>query len=306
MPNTLGHIGGQGAISTIVFRHVDPKWIYLGCLIPDFPWILLRITRVILPDLDIYTLRLYFIVMASFFSCLILCAAISVLTTKFRKVFLILGINSFIHLVLDAMQIKWGNGVHLLAPINWNYTRFQLFWPESIATILLTVLGIIYIAANWQKGINMTIPVKSLSRKNMIVFILIVMGYFVLPYTLIKYPLQADNFYIQTLMNFDDRKGKYIEFDRMNYVPDSDGGILISFAGEEFRAVGINLDREVTVAVRARFISTRRLEVIEYHVLEKGLRDLASYVGILVILVVWISSFIRSKKSRYLSTISGG
>lgn len=306
MPNTLGHIGGQGAISTFLFRHVDPKWVYLGCLIPDFPWILLRITRAILPDLDVYRLRLYFMVMASFFSCLILCAAISVLTTKFRKVFLILGINSFIHLVLDAMQIKWGNGVHLLAPINWNYTRFEFFWPESIPSILLTVLGIIYIALNWKRGINLSIPLKSLNRQNIIIFILIVMGYLVLPYTLIKYPLQADNFYIQTLMNFDDREGKYIEFDRMNYVPDSDGGILISFAGEKFRAIGINLDHEETVAVRARFISTRRLEVIEYHILEKGLRDLASYVGILVILVVWISNFIGSKKSRYLSTISGG
>jgi hypothetical protein len=306
MPNTLGHIGGQGAISSLLFRHVDPKWIYIGCLIPDFPWILLRITRVILPDLDIYTLRLYFMVMASLFSCLIFCAAIAILTTKFWKVFLILGINAFVHLILDALQLKWGNGVHLLAPFSWKYTRFELFWPESIPSILLTVLGIIYIASNWKKGIHLSIPVKASSRKNMAIFIFILLGYFILPYTLMTRLLQANNFYIKTLMDFDEREGKFIEFNRMNFVPDSDGGTLTSFAGETFKATGIKLDRKETVAVRARFISPQKLDVIEFHILEKDLRDLASYAGILVILVVWIIYIINHKKSTFEPTMSGG
>jgi hypothetical protein len=54
-----------------------------------------------------------------------------------------LSINAFFHSIIDALQTKWGNGVHLFAPFNWDLINFGLFWPESIITYALTVFGLI-------------------------------------------------------------------------------------------------------------------------------------------------------------------
>ena len=50
--------------------------------------------------------------------------------------------NAALHLVLDALQTKWGSGVHFFAPVSWTSTNWGLFWPESIVTYGLTTLGV--------------------------------------------------------------------------------------------------------------------------------------------------------------------
>ena len=42
VPNTLVHFAAQGAASHGLWRRLDPRWVYLGCLLPDLPWILRR------------------------------------------------------------------------------------------------------------------------------------------------------------------------------------------------------------------------------------------------------------------------
>ena len=57
--------------------------------------------------------------LASLAGTLLLCAAIAALTTTPRLVASVLGLNALLHLLLDATEQKWGNGVHLLAPFSW-------------------------------------------------------------------------------------------------------------------------------------------------------------------------------------------
>ena len=61
---------------------------------PDLPWILQRLVQVALPSFDAYDLRLYAIVQASLFFCLLLSLALAMFSTLFWRTFAILGINS--------------------------------------------------------------------------------------------------------------------------------------------------------------------------------------------------------------------
>ena len=145
MPNTLAHLGVQGFLTRTIIREADIKWIFLGALIPDFPWIARRAILFLIPQVDPIDLRLYAIAQSSLAGCLLLAAAISLLTYKPLRIFIILAINSLLHLLIDALQTKWGNGVHLLAPVSWHTWNLGYFWPETMATYALTVLGVIYV-----------------------------------------------------------------------------------------------------------------------------------------------------------------
>ena len=93
----------------------------------------------------LYRRRFYFVY------CLSL--ALATISKHFWRTLIILSINSLLHLLLDATQIKWANGVHFFAPFNWQLANFNLFWPESIPTYILTFFGLIYFAINWRKCI---------------------------------------------------------------------------------------------------------------------------------------------------------
>ena len=42
MPNTLVHLGVQGLGNRLISTEIDLKWVFLGCIIPDLPWIVRR------------------------------------------------------------------------------------------------------------------------------------------------------------------------------------------------------------------------------------------------------------------------
>ena len=58
MPNTLAHMGVARLTSLALFRDADAKWIYIGCVIPDIPWIIQRLVASILPGTNLLDLRL--------------------------------------------------------------------------------------------------------------------------------------------------------------------------------------------------------------------------------------------------------
>ena len=132
MPNTLVHLGIQGLGNRLVSTRIDLKWVFLGCIIPDLPWIFRRVIIGLNSAIDRYDVLLYSAVQASLLFCLLLALACALVSEKPRLVFAILAVNSLIHLLLDAVEIKWGNGVLLLAPLNWQLLNFNLVWPDSV------------------------------------------------------------------------------------------------------------------------------------------------------------------------------
>ena len=297
MPNMLAHFGAQAVLTRTVLPTADIKVIFLGCFLPDVPWILQRIIRSFFPGFDPYSVRLYAIVQASLFVTLFLCGALAILSKSPGKVFSILAINSLLHLILDALQTKWGNGVLLFAPFSWAQLNFELFWPESLPTYLLTLLGLGYVGWVWKSVIIESPLLPNLSSHKVILAIGFVGLYFLLPIGLLNGPLMENNHYIKTLQDKNTRVGHEIEFDRNSYAKMPQKNILQSWTNEEFQILGQGLDQSGSVSLRGRFLDPSRIQLIEIHEHVRGFRDGSSYIALVLLLSMWGLAFFRTWKS---------
>ncbi len=296
MPNTLAHLGIAGVTTRSIIKSADLKWIYLGAIIPDLPWIFQRLGKVIIPDVSFYDLRLYVIIQSTYLFCLIAGLAISFFSKEYLRTFLILASGSLIHLLLDSLQKKWANGVHLFAPVNWDLFNLNLFWPESIPTYLITIFGLAYFIVTFKKGIKTPLNLVIRNIKKWIFALIVVSTYFIAPLYLIDQPRQANNHFVNTLENYDERPGKYFEMDRSGYRYEDGQAILRTFAGEDILLKNIDIKKSGTISIRARFIDKNTAEIIDYHIHSVLFRDGASYIGLLMIIIFWGAAFFRNRK----------
>ena len=213
MPNTLAHIGVQGFSTKSIFNFSDLKWIYLGCIIPDFPWILQRILKY--SNLfNLYDVRDYSIILSTLLFSIILSGALSMFSINSKKVFLILAFSSLFHLMLDPLQIKWANGTHLFAPFSWHLLSFNLFWPESILTYIITGFGLLYFIYYYKSALKESSDLTIPGIKKMYLMISLLLVYFIVPLFMLNLPEQNNNHFVKTLRDYNSRQGKYIELDR--------------------------------------------------------------------------------------------
>ena len=91
MPNTLAHAGVQGLATHTTVSEADLRWVYLGCVIPDVPWILQRAARVVIPGIDPFALWAYVIIQVTLLGCIVLSAASALLAQAFWRTWAILG-----------------------------------------------------------------------------------------------------------------------------------------------------------------------------------------------------------------------
>ena len=292
MPNTLAHFGIQTLTSKGVFRQVDVKWIGLGCLIPDLPWITQRLIHP-LSVVDPINLRVYVIIQSTLFFSLILSAAISLQVKNSSKIFLLLGFNCLFHLLLDPTQIKWANGTHLLAPFSWQMTCFGWYWPEQLPSLLLTMAGLmIFLIFAWQdRHREMTFI---LDRKRQAAASLLLAAYLLLPLLLFNGPLQANNHFSATLKNRTDRTGVYIEIDRKPYL--AEAHTIATYSDELLKLTGRLPEHDGVLSLQGQFTDNSTILISKYHV-HSPMRDIYSYIGIIVLLVSWLVALF-SKRIR--------
>jgi len=287
MPNTLLHLGAQGLLSKALFRGADVKWIYLGCVLPDIPWILNRIVQPMASKAVVYDLKLYVAVQSSLMFCLVAAAALACLARRSWFVFAILAFGSLMHLLLDACQTKWGNGVILFAPYSWDLVNFGLFWPESSVTFVLTGFGIVFFAYAWHR-----FPVE---KSDLVVprgraawlFAVTAVTYVMLPLWFLPASKAADVHFVDTLQTPSTRAGKQIALDRVAYIHRSGSDVIRSWTGEELHVVGVGHDQDGRVSIRGHFVDPRSIFVERVHVHYGKLRDYASYVGLALMVLAW-------------------
>lgn len=294
MPNTLAHIGVQGILNQAAKPGIDPKLVCLGCLLPDLPWIFQRALTGVLPGSDPYTIRLYCIAQASLVVTLLLCGALAFLSKAPREVFVILGLNAFLHLLLDGLQTKWANGVHLIAPISWDLWNAGLFWPESLPTYIMTGCGLFYIGWQWRNGVKRPFPISRWSPPKVAVSASLLMLYFIVPLVLLEGPRNANNHFVRTLEETEIRTGHPLELDRPHYVKTPAGDVLRIFTGENIRTTKEVLDHSATISVRGRFVTPTQLRILEFHEHSTWFRDVGSYLGILLLIGMWLGAFLKS------------
>ncbi len=286
MPNTLAHFGIQAILTRFAIPTADPKVVFLGCMLPDVPWIIQRLVLGLLPDLNPYSVRLYVIVQASLFMTLILCGALAILSKTPVQVFSILATGSLMHLFLDALQIKWGNGVHFFAPISWELLNFALFWPEDLSTYVLTGLGLGVFLWSWKHAISIPPNFASWSLRNLGLCLTIVVLYFVLPLAFLNGPYDQDNHYVKTLLQKDRRPDQPVEFDRTYYEKRSKGAVVYAY-GEELLVSPHLLDHSATVSLQGRFLSPGHIAVSSLHEHTPWFRDGSSYLGLSLLCLMW-------------------
>lgn len=286
MPNTLAHIGINGIFSKTVIKKADLIWIYLGCIIPDIPWIIRKSTEILLPSINGYDLQAYVIVEATLFFSILLSAAFASISKNFWKTLLILSFGSLLHLLLDSIQIKWANGVHLFAPVDWSLINFGFFWPESAWTYLLTLLGLLFFLYNWQ-GLKESTPQFNLSVKNLFISASFLVIYFVGPLYFMNEVKIADNHFISSLEEIENRVGKYIEMDRRKIFFDKNEQkyFIQSFDKSKIKIENIKKLSSSKLSIRGEFVNKNTIWITEYHENWDTFRDGASYLGLALILL---------------------
>jgi hypothetical protein len=249
------------------------------------------------PTIDHYGTRLYAINQASLCLCLVLGGALAALSSRPWRTLTILGLGCALHLLLDACEIKWANGVSWWVPFNWRLSQFGLVWPESAIIYSITLFGLAYFlwAARRAAAEVHTFP-RGVRRYALSTALL--MGYCVLPLLWLEPPARADNHFVATLSSRGNRTGHYVELDRPFYSGDGDKGYVLTFADERLEVDGIGWRGQGRVSIRARFVGVRDLAVIDYHVHHGALRDLASYVGLFLVAALWMTSPLRRSCSE--------
>lgn len=305
MPNTLGHLGVQVGITRILIKNADLKWIVLGAVIPDVPWIVQRLAWSAPITIPAYDLRLYVIVQSSLFFALVLSAALAVLARQPASTFAILALGSWLHLILDAMETKWGNGVHFFAPVSWHQSSFALFWPEGLVTYLLSLAGVLAMIYAWKRMPVVPVILARPPLGHCLLGAVLFLGYLGLPLLLMSAPQAADNHYVKTLRMASERAGRAVEIDRPAYRKQPESKLRI-FTGEEFLVRGLEPPSSGTVSVQGRFVDRNTLEIARYHAHPPGVRDAASYLGLTLVATVWLRALLRGAGVKATARMSEG
>jgi hypothetical protein len=293
MPNTLAHLGAQGLLVRVWPRDVSTRWVALGCVLPDVPWIGNRILLAGLPGIDADELRLYVIAQSSLLCLVLLCFALAMFARRWRPVAAVLVASGVVHLVLDAAQTKWGNGLHLIAPWSWRPWNFELFWPESLPTYVLTALGLVF--GGWALRASLRQPLRAVRPPppRVAIALLLFLAYLTLPAWLRGGPERADSHSFRTLRERDARPGRRVALDRVWMREDEGASALITLGrGEEIVVTGRTLGHSGRVSVRGHFADAGTLvaeDIHEHHFP----RDLASYLGLSLVALVWAAGFLR-------------
>jgi hypothetical protein len=294
VPNTLVHFAAQGTVSHGVWRRVDPRWIYLGCLLPDVPWILRRAVVGFDVSVNTYDLRLYTMAQASLAVTLLLCAALALLTMAPRLVFGILGLNALLHLLMDATEIKWGNGVHLLAPFSWRMTSFDVINGEGLLILALTVLGALLVGweiARWRPpAIRFDLRPKRLGLA-----VALVAAYLLAPLAFLGGVEASDSYSVKTLREVSARPGRTVGLDRTSFIAGPGGGVVEMWNGERVRVTGPVPDHDARVSLYGTFIEPDLLRVDRY-VEDRGGRDWPSYLALILLAALWVRPFIPDRR----------
>lgn len=293
MPNTIAHFAMNGLFTRAVISNTDFKWIYLSCVIPDLPWILQRIIRLFPVSIDLYDLRAYRIAQPSLLICIFLCMSFALLAKQRNKVFIILIISCSLHLLLDAVQIKWTNGVQLFAPINWSLLRFDFFWPESLGSYLLTGAGLLYLVINIRMSIQPNCNEFMSSMKFLSLSGVMLLAWLVLPIAYIPSVYAANNHYIDTLKNVQHSVGKKIEIDRNVFVQSNDGYKIKTAFGEFIALDNIQAENGALISLQGKLIDNHTIRVDMYHT-HTRLRNYASMLNLTFVLLIWLIFISRS------------
>jgi membrane-bound metal-dependent hydrolase YbcI (DUF457 family) len=296
VPNTLVHFAVQGAASRGLWQRLDPRWIYLACLLPDVPWILRRAAVGFGLPVDVFDLRLYTMGLASLAGTLLLCAALALATSAPRLVLAVLGTGALLHLLLDATELKFGNGVHLVAPFSWRMTGFDLLPGESPVYLVLAAAGALLVAWELTRPRNADLGFV-LSPRRLSAAAALLAAYLVFPLPFLGAIEASGSYSVKTLREVMARPGRTVNLDRTAFLATPAGGFIQLWTGERVRATGDVPGHDATVSLHGTFLAPDVLRV-DRLLEHRQDRDWPSYVALLLLAAVWARPLSRPGRAR--------
>lgn len=289
MPNTLAHLGIQTLIGRGVMPGADVKWVLAACVIPDLSWIGQTVARS-LTEIDLIDLRLYAIAQTSLLFSLIIAGAFALLSRTPHRTFAILAIGVALHLMLDATQTKWGNGVLFLAPFDWSLLNLGWYWPEDWPSYGLTLLGVVTVGVLWWRSGPMPWQPRwpPMPRLAGAAALLVLWGLAPLP---LMPMVEAANLHNTGVLNNPaTRVGQKIAFDRNRIDQDH---VLHSWTGETFLITGEVPPGPAKISLRGVFTDVNVIAADGVHIHSDGPREWFSYAGLLIVLFWWLHGMWR-------------
>jgi hypothetical protein len=263
-------------------------WVIIACIIPDLPWIFLKVL-IPLELFDPYNLRLYCTAQASLLFCLLCSAALACFARQTGTIFIVLGSNCLFHLLLDALEIKWGNGVHIVAPYSWTMLHLDTIWSEHPVILGLTLVGFFYLVGNWKGCVASSTQLKIPGRVKATIGLLLFGCYLLGPNFFLEHLERANTYNIHTLRMKDQRPGKAIEFDRADYFAEQK--TLQIFTGERIVVTGSQPAKSGRVSFRGHFLTPNSFASDSHHY-HRDQRDLASLIGLFMACTLLLQSLI--------------
>jgi hypothetical protein len=218
------------------------------------------------------------------------------------RIFFILSLNSLFHLLIDATEIKWANGVQLLVPFSWSLQRVDWFVLEHPIYYVATGAGLAFLGCHWRTIVALDLQLIRPSLRRVLVMGGLVLVYAVAPLFFIAPALRADNHFCQTLMNTTERPGKKIEIDRGRF--SKEDATLRVFTGESFAVVGQHPPTSGHLSIQGFFRDPHTIEITAWNT-HTSYRDKATVLGILLTVAIWIHSLLQTPMQSRILLSSG-
>lgn len=293
MPSTLTHVALQTPLFVTLFGRSAWPWALLGCVLADVGWILQRAFKLAWPgeQLVFYDVRLAAVAWSSLLATLLLSAALAVWARRAGRAFLLLSLGATAHLALDAVQLRWGNGVHFALPLQWQAWSPGKLPPDHAAWHVLALVGLTGLVlrarpSEWDQELV-------LGGKRLAISVLLLASYVLAPIGLRERLAAADVHSVETLRS-SARAGLDVELYRAHYFPATadEGAFFLTMVSEPLTVVsGFESPRRERVSIKARFVSDDAVEVLAAHVHPNSRRSALSVVGLIVLgglLMTWV------------------
>lgn len=287
MPTTLVHIALQLPATRALIRGADVKWMLLGAALPDLPWIARRAIEKLVPGQSPFDLQAFGYAQASLLLCLVLAAGLALLSRWPGRTFATLALGSLAHLLLDALELKHGNGVHLVAPLDWHLLSLELVMADGSAAMALNLLVLPLVAWLLWRGRPTPPPDRLPAWPRLLASAALLVIWLLAPLAMIDGPYATDSGSIRTLRFAEQRLNREVAFDRRPVVHEAGAAFVVTVEGERIRLVGAELDGVEQISLHGRFIAADTVEVAGFLAGVPGRRDLPTYLGLLLVALWW-------------------
>jgi hypothetical protein len=208
----------------------------------------------------------------------------------------VLGANALLHLLLDATELKFGNGVHLEAPISWRMTSFDLLPGESPVYLVLAAAGALLVAWELTRARNAILGFVPTSSR-LAASAALIAAYLLFPLPFLGAVEDSGSYSVKTLREVEARPGRKVSLDRTAFHAAPGGGLVELWTGERVRATGAVPARDATVSLEGTFLAPDVLR-IDRLLVHRQNRDWPSYVALVLLAAVWTRPLLPPRRSR--------